>query len=301
MITCGKTHRPWWLLILIGAFGGGGCGCSGKDHPIFKAAAKGDVQKVREYLDEDEKWLTETYRRPPQGRDPFSHDTGKQLVHIAAEEGQVEVLKLLKERGADLNAAVTAGSRKHQPIHLAAAKNRASTVSWLLDNGVLVDSKTIPHDETPLYSAAESESIETVDLLLARGANVDARYRFDSTTWTALIAVCRNSSDKSILVAKRLLKKNADVNARDSQTQKTPLHCAAERGSKEMLQMLLNHNADVRARTVDGKTPIELVPLGRAEAAELLIANGGSRALWDKRNRDAEKPAEPPPAQEKRT
>ncbi len=89
------------------------------------------------------------------------------------------------------------------------------------------------------------------------------------------------------------------MNARDSETQRTPLHHAAERGAKSMIQLLLDYKADVRARTLDGSTPIEFVPLDRVEVAELLIANGAPREPWENRKRDAQKPADSPPPEKK--
>lgn len=297
-----KTARPWWILVLLGATGCGGCGgcgCTGRDHLVFTAAVKGDAETVREALDQDPTLLTETYRSPRGGRHLFSHDTGRQLVHIAAAEGRIEILQLLKERGADLNVEANDGMRHHQPVHHAAQKYQVKAIAWLLDNGVSIEAKTKTNDETPLYTAAESASVETVELLLERGAAVDARFRSDSTTWTALITVSQNSSDKSLVVAKRLLEKGADVNAQDSQSQLTPLHNAARRGHAPLVELLLTNRADVRAKDFYGQTPIEAVPLDRADVAELLITTGAPRALWEKRIRDADMPLAPLPPKDK--
>jgi|GEM_PF-2766675 len=78
-----------------------------------------------------------------------------------------------------------------------------------------------------------------------------------------------------------LLLSPTTVNARDS-SGNTPLHKAASVGKKEVVELLLAHGADVKARIeVDnekdaiGDTPLHVaVSRGRTEVAELLLAHG---------------------------
>lgn len=59
-------------------------------------------------------------------------------------------------------------------------------------------------------------------------------------------------------VVEILLNHNADVNAKDNEG-KTPLHDAIVSGHPEVTQLLLRHKADVNARFVQGTTPLHQV------------------------------------------
>lgn len=73
----------------------------------------------------------------------------------------------------------------------------------------------------------------------------------------------------------RLLKHDADVNAKDA-SGRTPLHHAAERGRRATASLLLKRGADVNARDNDGATPLRLaVKHGRCATAVLLRSRGG--------------------------
>jgi ankyrin repeat protein len=302
MVSYMKTHRLWWILVLIGVFGSGGCKGwgDGRDHPIFDAAAKGDADQVRKYLDEDPTLLTEVYRQPPRGRIPFSTNTGKQLVHIAAEEGHVDVLKLLKERGADLNAKIQ-DSTSWQPIHYAAANNRVKAIAWLLDNDAAIDAKTRNPEMTSLHWAAKNRQLETVELLLARGAAVDAKTKGEYSS-TPLLWFCETNAphgqENDHLIAGKLLEKGANVNAHGGWSRFTPLHHACRKSppNKALIEVLLAHKADVNAKSGAGMTPIELLQVGNKPVAEMLIAHGASREQWEQRKGDADRLPEPPEA-----
>src|SRR5437762_2253717 len=74
---------------------------------------------------------------------------------------------------------------------------------------------------------------------------------------------------------KMLLKANPDlVNAKDEDGL-MPLHCAAEEGSKEMMELLLAYKADVNAEDDEGGTPLHwAADGGHKEIVELLLAHG---------------------------
>jgi len=108
-------------------------------------------------------------------------------IHFAAEEGHHEMVRLLLESGADVNARMGDGTT---PLHLLAMRSGAE---WIQDNvqlqrklrknfvlatqfvlqrrGVIVDAKN-DIGAVPLYFAAESGSVEVIRLLLASGACV---------------------------------------------------------------------------------------------------------------------------------
>jgi len=106
---------------------------------------------------------------------------------------------------------------------------------------------------TALHFAAFFGRYEAAELLLARGADVDAR----GTGWmigTPLHSAASANHTEAIRV---LLEAGADPNARQSHGF-VPLHAAAQNGSFEEVELLLTHGADPSLANDDGSTPRDL-------------------------------------------
>ena len=97
---------------------------------------------------------------------------GESALMIAAIKGDLASVKLLLGRGARINQAGWTA------LHYAASGPESSTVGWLLDRGAAVDALS-PNGSTPLMMAAQYGSEVSVDLLLARGANMALRNQQD--------------------------------------------------------------------------------------------------------------------------
>ena len=117
-------------------------------------------------------------------------EDGKTALHIAAEEGDRELVAILLARGADVSSRTPIGDT---PLHLAALgksswgawarKVRAATGSvpdyretakLLIAHGAAVDAANGARG-TPLYFAAVVCNREVAEVLLAHGADVAAR------------------------------------------------------------------------------------------------------------------------------
>src|SRR5580765_383823 len=87
---------------------------------------------------------------------------------MAAMKGDLAAAELLLARGAKVN----------QPgwlaLHYAATGPDAKVVQLLIDRGAEIDAAS-PNDTTPLMMAAQYGSEASVDLLLARGADVNRK------------------------------------------------------------------------------------------------------------------------------
>lgn len=134
------------------------------DLDVFEAAALGDVDRLREVLDED-----------PSAANGWSDD-GFTPLHYAAFFGHPEAAGLLIGRGADLEARST--NREFAldaaPLHSAAAAGRRDVCEVLLDAGA--DVNAVQHGGyTALLDAAANGSEELVELLLERGADASTR------------------------------------------------------------------------------------------------------------------------------
>ena len=133
----------------------------------------------------------------------------------------------------DREAVQTRSSDGWTPLHLAAFMGHAAVARILLDHGADLEAvSTNSIANRPLHAALAGKAVtEVIELLIARGADVNARAELDLT----------------------------------------PLHLAAARGNMPMTRRLLDLNADPGARMTDGKRPAAYAAeRGHPEVAALL-------------------------------
>jgi RNA polymerase sigma factor (sigma-70 family) len=155
----------------------------------------------------------------------------------------------------------------HTPLHEAAAHGRTAIADLLLAYGANVDARR-RDGATPLHEAVLSHHSEMVELLLERGASVNATC-YDQVT-PLHHAVMKGYRD----CVKLLLSYGAAVNAQ-ARSGRTPLHWAALKGYGAIVQLLLRNGADVQARDELGRTPLEWARAREQNAVvDLLLPNG---------------------------
>ncbi len=108
-------------------------------------------------------------------------------LHYACIHENLECITALLGAGARIDSAY----KQIQPIHLAAVLGKASVVRVLLDRGAECDAPDYNTTASPLFYAAYAGSIPCIDLLMAKGAFIDAE---DRSGLTALLigGVCGN-------------------------------------------------------------------------------------------------------------
>ncbi|WP_395450012.1 ankyrin repeat domain-containing protein [Aminobacter sp. UC22_36] len=94
---------------------------------------------------------------------------GVTALYIACEVGNVELAKLLINRGADVNLPV---SWQRTPLYAANKAGHADVVKLLLDNGA--NPNQVAKAQTPLHVAAENGCLQCVIYLVDAGADVNA-------------------------------------------------------------------------------------------------------------------------------
>jgi hypothetical protein len=120
--------------------------------------------------------------------------------------------------------------------------------------------KRFPNGNTPLNQALEGNHEDIVELLLAKGANVNAASANGNTPVILASAYCH----KDIL--ELLISKGVNINQRQ-QAGDTPLIEAAARGNEEVVRFLIAKGVDVNAKQDDGKTALDLVSENLAGAS----------------------------------
>jgi len=202
----------------------------------------------------------------------------------------IEMVKLLLARGANVNG----GTGKHEPALYAAIRGgHRDIVELLIQHGADVNAKnkTWRRVYTPLQRAAITGRTEAVKLLLEAGANISVKDDRGQTL-LHLILDMRNSDYNQYRLSKDtlelLLIKGADVNLKDKDG-RTPLHLAADSADVEIVELLLDKGAKIDAKDDDsGFTALHhTARFGNKDAAEVLIARGADINAKDKQGHTA--------------
>ncbi len=212
-------------------------------------------------------------------------------LHWAAHYGDVELVEVLIERGANASLINDYGSA---PLAAAAVEADAAIVKALLDAGAHVESPNL-EGQTALMVVARTGRVETAKLLLDRGATVDAREAFGGQT-----ALMWAAAQKHPEMIRLLIAHGAEVDARglahDWQRRVTaeprikimqtggftPLLYAAREGCGACVEPLVAGGADVDLSDPYGMTPLVLALYNRQfDTAMALIEHGADVNQWD--------------------
>lgn len=156
------------------------------------------------------------------------------------------------------------------PLHEAALKGHKAIVEVLLARGADVNSKT-SDGFTPLLDAALNGHTSVVEVLLEKGALVDPEIDFVGVT-PFFVALIRKHFDICTL----LLKKGANIDHRGVGGD-TCLHVVPLVPGTEAVEFLLKNKANVNAKNAEGETPLHAAAQwGRADVLELLIQHGAN-------------------------
>jgi len=137
----------------------------------FTAADAGDIETMQALLDE--------------GMDPLIEQQGLTALHIAARHGYIDVARLFVDAGVDVNLVPN-----DTEAALASAAGHGNPRMVELIAGGKLDPEalaSVANRRSPLNLAAENGHAEIVTLLIAAGADVDARGEWYSPLHSAIL------------------------------------------------------------------------------------------------------------------
>ena len=162
-------------------------------------------------------------------------------IYDAANDGNIEAVKQHIAAGTDVNVKDKVGGT---PLHRAAYKGHKEIVELLIDNGADVNAER--HETvkvTPIQEAAWAASettyktyLEIMSILIAAGADVNA-HGFGNTPLEAVIRLPE--------IVELLIANGVDVNTRDSRN-RTPLDRAIGRKHPATIDLLRKHGGKTR-------------------------------------------------------
>lgn len=192
---------------------------------------------------------------------------GSTTLHLAAENQGPEVLKLLLDNGALLNAPDFYGLSP-----LVAAISRGTNLDncrLLLDQGADITIRD-PCGGTPLEAAARHNNVDGVQFLLDH--HVDVNTKSLGSYGTALHVACHKGHEG---IAEKLLASGADPNIINIYGD-TALSLAVQNGYWQIVKLLLPHSTKIlNVQDAYGDTPIvHAAHKGHVETVKLLLEAG---------------------------
>ncbi|NDQ56143.1 MAG: hypothetical protein GZ088_03595 [Acidipila sp.] len=191
-------------------------------------------------------------------------------IHDAARQGDLEKIQSLLKTNPDL--VFSEDDQGSSPLHMAAWRGQKDVAELLLASGADVNAKD-NFNITPLQTAAMFDHKDVAQLLLAHKADVNAKNNKGTTS----LHYAAISGYKDVV--ELLLASKADVNARRIDGD-TPLIWAAMTGSKDVAELLLANGADVNANGRNARTPLQVAAVaGHKDVVELLRRHNGHEPL----------------------
>ena len=214
---------------------------------LLEAATRNDIDEVRRLLS-----LSVT--------PDSTNEDGLTALHQCCIDDSEEMMKVLVEFGADVNAA---DSEQWTPLHAAATCGHLHLVKFLIDNGANL--LAVNGDGNMPYDICEDETtLSYIENEMAkRGVTQE------------LIDTTRAKTENQMLAdLMKLAAVHSDLEYRDGQGA-TPLHIAAANGYLSVLEFLLDHHCSTEVCDVDLWQPLHAAACwGHLEAVEILSQNG---------------------------
>lgn len=243
------------------------------DDDLHHAAANGEIGKVRRFI---EQGADVDLRHPEHGRTPLQG---------AANFGHLDTARLLIEAGADPDR----GEERTSPLQVAAMKADAEMVRLLLKAGATVDLRpgggdtalmlaaSVPRQRFEHFRWTESDLVETVEALLAGGADVNLSGPMGVTP---LIGASQEGYPR---VVETLVRAGADLEQLTKPFGTSALLEAGMAGHPEVVTVLLDSGASWQVADRAGRTVVDWswsVPelLDRLERAGADVSKARARA-----------------------
>ncbi|OMJ78777.1 hypothetical protein SteCoe_21351 [Stentor coeruleus] len=220
----------------------------------IEAVQKGDLEALKVLLNSETK----------EKLNEISEGKNRKLIHFASIFGHTAIIDWILSNGGDSSLLDDDGN---SIASLAVYSERKEALDFILERLP----EQLFHKNSKLMSllhiAAENSNFEIIEMLLARGLDIN----MESLNGTPLeLAVMWKKMD----VAKFLLERGADPNGSKGKYFPPPLVMAASMENVQGVELLLSHGADVSLTSHDKVTALEVACEFAFSFIDLLISKG---------------------------
>jgi len=164
----------------------------------------------------------------------------------------LDFIKLLLDKGANVNERICGEKSTPKECKGDTTETRTNfTMQWLYEDGA-----------TPFLRAAQSSDVELMKLLMSKGADPKIATAHNDTALAVASGIgwvegvtYEWSEAQNLEAVKMCLDAGIDVNAADSEG-RTALHGAAHKGRTAVIQMLVDHGANLEARDLGSRDTV---------------------------------------------
>ena len=151
----------------------------------------------------------------------------KYSLHKACYVGNLEAVKYLVEKGADIHAK---DKDSKTPLHCTCQKGDLEVVKYLVEKGADINAKS-NFDNTPLIYACQKGHLKLVKYLVEKGADINAKINSGNTP---LHYACQEGD---LELVKYLVEKGVDIHAKDKYGN-TPRDIARQEKKYKVVELL---------------------------------------------------------------
>ena len=229
-------------------------------------------------------------------------DIGSQFA-VAIEQGDTAKVKALLDGGAAVDTPIDYAENSITPLMKAAYEGSVEIVALLLERGAKVNAQVTGTKETALMNAVTGGHPEVVKLLLAAKADIKPKSSFEFNAFTSAVAAGEREIAKLILAAgakiddgaytltplmfavsarnpemvQWLAENGANVNAGVKEGGQTALNLAIGNADADMVKVLIQLKANVNAKDKSGTTPLMAAQKGDQDDIVAILKAAGAK------------------------
>ena len=232
--------------------------------PLMVAALHGELLAVKWFLERGATVACKDYR-------------GWNTLHRAAEGGDTDIISLIHTHLPNIDSKTREGDT---PLMLAALCGKLYAVKWFLEKGATVACENDVGWNT-LHYAAQGGDTDIISLIHTHLPNIESK---TSNGFTPLMVAAFRGKLHAV---KWFLEKGATVTSVVSHGWNI-LHCAAQSGDPDTIDLILTHLTDIESKTVHGETPLIIaVRLGKLQGAKCLLERGANPLAEDNKGQNS--------------